>query len=228
MPEFRKLFDLPAAKLSREDVENLAKVITDGIASTRPDYLSLSLSSGDATYKARSIDELLSQELPASVDNLDFSVAGVTSDYNIDRGVTIHLHRLYSTCQVHALDEIWFNGKIEQITKFFRNRRTWYGKFRNFFPFLFGVILTASFFVFSFLVNDGEIPLALVAGATFVVFLFSFLSFINGQLFAHINIQLTQKLPLVTRETLTILLMVTSTIATVVGVVVQLMSNAKL
>lgn len=143
MPEFRKLFDLPAAKLSRTDVENLGHLITNGLPK-KPQAFEFSLSEKEATYRDYSLAELLSQNLPSSIDRLSFNVHGWTDDNKIDCGVTIDLHRTFASCQIYALDEVWFKGKIQQIVEFFAQRSPWYGRYRSILPGLFGALQALS------------------------------------------------------------------------------------
>jgi hypothetical protein len=125
MPHFRKLFDLPTARLSRADVRDLGRLISDGLV-RKPFTDDFSLSYGDATYQDRSVDDLLCQDLPHSVDMLSFRVVGWTEDDKIDRHVTLQLSRTSASCEILSYDEVWFKGKIIQIEEFFAKHKPWY------------------------------------------------------------------------------------------------------
>ena len=225
MPEFRKLFDLPAAKLSREDIENLGRLITDGLP-IKPRAFDFSLSDGDATYRAYSLDELLSQNLPSSVDDLSFSVHGWTDDEKIDRSITIRLGRTIASCQIHALDEVWFKGKIQQIGEFFGQRKPWYGKFRTSLPGLFGGFQSLSFGAFLFLLWKSEFLFSLIAGLTIVALFRGFTAYSNGRLFPLIYIQLVEKRRQLNRETLMVIFTALGALATAAGVIIQILQKS--
>jgi hypothetical protein len=173
MPEFRKLFDLPAVKLSREDIENIGRLITDGLP-IKPKAFNFSLSDGDTTYRAYSLDELLSQNLPSSIDDLSFSVHGWSDEYKIDRGITISLRRTIASCQIHALDEVWFKGKIQQIMEFFERRKPWYGNTRPSLAGIFGGFQMLSLYALLFLLWKKEFLFSLFAGFTFAAIIKGF------------------------------------------------------
>lgn len=225
MPEFRKLFDLPAAKLSRADLEDLGQLISDGMP-FRPDAFEFSVSDGDATYQAQSLDELLSQELPQSIDSLSFRVHGWTDDNRIDRGVSLNLTRTTASCQIHSYDEVWFKGKIQQIMEFFTRRGTWYSKIRGMVPFLFGFFVGAPFVALLFFLSARQFLFALVSGITLAALVKIISAHVNGRLFPLIDIQLSEKPRRLDRETFMVVIAAIGALATVAGVIVQLMQKA--
>lgn len=225
MPEFRKRFDLPAARLSRGDIENLGQLITDGLP-TKPKTFDFSFSDGDATYRAYSLDDLLSQDLPSSIDDLSFAVHGWTDDDKIDRGVTINLRRTNASCHIHALDEVWFKGKIQQITEFFWRRSPWYGKFRPSLSGIFGGLQALSFFALLFFLWKSEFLFSLVAGLTLSALSKGFAAYLNGRLFPLIDIQLTERTRLLDREKLMVIFTAVGAFATIAGVIVQVLQKA--
>ena len=145
MSEFRKLFKLPPVRLLKADVELLAKITTDGL-NMKPDQNIFSISAGDVRHSAKSVDELDTLELPTLIDSMSITVHGWTEDNRIDRGISLNLHRTLANCQIHAEDEVWFQGKMKQIETFFRERRRWYGIGDKFLPGLFGSMYPIAIF----------------------------------------------------------------------------------
>jgi hypothetical protein len=90
MPEYRSLFDLPPSVLTREDIVALAKLLEAGIP-LNPHSIQYTAKTGEASYRAKSINDLLSQ-LPGNADQFYLGVNGWTDDNSIDRGVSIMLH----------------------------------------------------------------------------------------------------------------------------------------
>jgi hypothetical protein len=225
MPEFRKLFDLPAVKLSREDIENIGRLITDGLP-IKPKAFNFSLSDGDTTYRAYSLDELLSQNLPSSIDDLSFSVHGWSDEYKIDRGITISLRRTIASCQIHALDEVWFKGKIQQIMEFFERRKPWYGNTRPSLAGIFGGFQMLSLYALLFLLWKKEFLFSLFAGFTFAAIIKGFNAFLKGRLFPLVDIQLTEKPRQLDRETLMVIFTALGALATIAGVIIQVLQKS--
>lgn len=225
MPEFRKLFALPAARLSRADLDNLGRLISDDLQ-FRPDAFDFTFSDGDATYRAHSLDELLSLELPQSIDGVSFRAHGWTDDNNIDRGVVLHLSRTIAYCQIHSYDEVWFKGKIQQLTEFFTRRGPWYCKIRDSLAGLFGGFEALSFCALLFLLLTGRFLFALVAGLTLAVLTKGFSAYQKGRLFPLVDIQLSDKPRRLGRESLMVIFAAIGALATVVGVIVQIMQMA--
>ena len=224
MPEFRKHIDLPAARLSRSDVENLGRLITDGLP-VNPKALDFSLSKGDATYRAYSLKELLSNDLPSSIDDLSFRVHGWTDDNIIDRSIFIDLHRTIASCRIYSLDEVWLKGKIQQITEFFRERRPWYGEIRKSLPGLFGAMQAIFFIALFFFFWKHQFFFLVVAGLTLAALSKGFGAFLKGKLFPLIDIQLVDKPRRLDRETWMLIFTAIGTLATVAGVIIQTMQK---
>ncbi len=215
MREFRKLFDLPAAKLSKADVEDLARIVTDGLSADHANQrLSFCLTKGDENYRAGSVEELFSQVLPNAVDSLDFSAAGGGFENPLHQGVRIALHRTFAHCQVWADNEIWFNGKIEQITRFFKVRRPWYGKFPKIFSGLFGAIQGLSGAAFVLLLMRSYYIWTICPVVTFALCQIAFDKYTNGKLFPYIDIELAEVRPPIIGNRLLV-------VCTVVGVILQ-------
>jgi|688.fasta_scaffold1347896_1 hypothetical protein len=81
MPEYRSLFDLPPSVLTSKDIVALAKLLEAGIP-LDPHFVEYTAKTGEASYRAKSINDLLSQ-LPGNADQLDLWVNGWTDDNSI-------------------------------------------------------------------------------------------------------------------------------------------------
>ena len=198
MPEFRKLFGLPAVRLSRADIESLGRLVTEGLG-PKPGDFDFALLAGDEIFRANSLDELLSQDLPLSVDELTIDVRGWTDDHKIDRGISIRLSPTVSMCQIHALE---FKGKIQQLTEFFRRHGPWYSRIRNGLPGLTGALHAFSFTALLLFLCLGD-------------WVFS------GRLFPLVDIRLAKEPRLVERETLVVIIAAIAALANVAGIVIQ-------
>ncbi len=142
MKEYRKIFDLPPLKLTRADIRSLADLVGNSIPVTRDkgiiQPLNFSIGTDNTTYTAHSIDDLLANTLPDTIDA--FSIRGTGwSDYRtINCGISINLRRTVADVQIHAIDGIWFKGMIQEINEFCINHSPWYRIFRNCIAFISG------------------------------------------------------------------------------------------
>jgi len=221
MPEFRKLFDLPASNLSRSDVEALGRLICDGLPLV-PKCFEFVFRAGDITYRAYSLAELLAQELPNSIDSLEFRVHGWNDDNNIDRGVAINLGRITASCQVHSLDEVWFKGKTQQLVEFFTTRRPWYGTIRPGFAGVLGAMQGMAFPACIYFLWNRQFLFAIASGFTVLILGKSLGAFIRGGLFPLTNIHLGGTPERINKEIAMIIFTGIGAIGTVTGVIVQL------
>jgi hypothetical protein len=221
MPEFSKIFDLPPAKLSRADVEALGRLMVEGLPPKRNSF-KFQFRVRDATYHSYSLDELLAQELPVSIDRLEFTVHGWNDDNGIDRSVTINLGRITASCSVRSLDETWYKGKTQQLLEFFTMRSPWYGTIRPYLPGILGglqgILISAS--VYFFLAH--QFLFVLVAGITFAILAKSVSGFLHGDLFPLTDIRLSPMPDRIDKEAAMVIFTAVSAIGTVAGVIVQL------
>jgi hypothetical protein len=189
MPEYRKVFDLPAASLSRSDVEALGRLICEGLPVV-PKSFEFILEAGEASFRAYSLDELLAQNLPDSITGLKFKVQWWNDNNNIDCGATITLGRTYASSQVHSLDEVWFKGKIQQITEFFLLRQPWYGTVRSKLAGIFGGLQGLAIFALWYFLLTRQFLFVGIAGITLAILWKGFSAYLCGSLFPLTNIRL--------------------------------------
>ncbi|WAC07253.1 MAG: hypothetical protein OS130_13635 [Thermodesulfobacteriota bacterium] len=118
--EYRELFDLNSALLSKNDLFLLEKIVLED---PKTDRIDIQISFDSTTISAESFKELLSNpDIPTSTDKLSIGMQRwiETEDYRgISSGVSLSLHHNHINCQIHSLDQTWFLGKKSQIEKFF-------------------------------------------------------------------------------------------------------------
>lgn len=219
MREYRSLFDLPPSVLSREDIVSLAKLLEDGIP-LNPHSVEYTAKIGEASYRAKSIHELLSQ-LPGNADQLDLRVNGWTDDNSIDRGVSISLHATVPSCQLHSIDEIWYRGKLSQIHEFFRARRPWYAGALKYVPFMSGALQPTLVLSAVYLWLEGNHILSVFSTLTLVALIIAVNSFIKGQLLPRTRIVLVQRQSWLTKDLVMVFFTALGATATLVGVIIQ-------
>ncbi len=219
MPEFRSLFDLPPSILNKADLFALASLLEDGvpISSHSIDYIA---TSGEASYKAKSITELLNQ-LPDTVEEVDFRVTGWSDDRGIDRGVSVRLHSIVASCQIHSMDEVWYRGKIAQINRFFGSRAPWYAIFRPYMPVFSGMLQPILLLATGYLWVKGNPAAAVVAGLTFVAFAIATVRFIRGKLLPMAKIILADDPSWLTKESAMLFFTALGAVGTLLGVILQ-------
>jgi hypothetical protein len=221
MPEFRKIVQVPPIILHVEDVRVLVELLLEGVP-RRPRAIEFALASGDRTYQAETIDELLNQKLPNAVDSITIRVLGWTDDNSIDRGVTMDLRPTVSDYQIHSLDEVWFKGKIQQIDEFFRARRAWYGWFREAVPFVTGLLEAGLIGAVAFFLIIRSYIFAAVPVVMLIVINRAFYAALKGKLFPKTRIILGDATQKLNYEGLTLLFTVLSFLLGVIVFVLQL------
>jgi hypothetical protein len=220
MPEYRSLFDLPPSVLTREDIVALAKLLEAGIP-LNPHSVQYTAKTGEASYRAKSINDLLSQ-LPGNADQFYLRVNGWTDDNSIDRGVSIMLQATVPSCEIHSIDEVWYRGKLSQIHEFFRARRPWYGGVLPYIPVVSGALQTALLLAAVYLWLKGNHVLSAFATLTLVALVMATYSFIKGQLLPRTRIVLVQRTSWLTKDMAMVIFTALSATATLVGAIIQL------
>jgi hypothetical protein len=125
--EYRELFDLSSALLSKDDLFHLEKILVED---PKTDRIDIKLSFDSTNLSAESFKKLLSNpDIPTSTDKLSINMQRWidTEDYKgISSGVSLSLHYNHINCQIHSIDQTWFLGKKSQVEKFFKSKRPWY------------------------------------------------------------------------------------------------------
>jgi hypothetical protein len=222
MHEFREIYELPAARFSRSDIEKLGQLISGGLR-VKPGAFDFSLSDGVKKHRASSLDDLLSQELPQSIDALSFEALGWTDDDNIDRSVRVDVSRTFAQCHIFSQDEVWFSGKAQQIKELFSGCSPWYGKIRPAIPGVIGALEGISVFLLGFFLLSQQFFFSAISGLTLLVLFRFFWSFSNGRLFPLVDIELSQKRRGPDRETIMVFFIAIGALASVVGVLVRVL-----
>jgi hypothetical protein len=218
MPEFRKIIGTPPTVLRRHDIKRLAELLVADLP-RRPKAFDFAVSSGDAQFRADSIEELLEQDLPDQIDSFTVNVRGWTEDNNIDRGISLNLRRTLGDYQIHSLDEVWFRGKIQQLNEFFKARRPWYASMRTFFPGLSGALYVSLFFALVFLLATKAMLLAGISLLALGLSVWSFRSYLRGKMLPHTRILVKDRHSNVDKEFLMLIFTILGALATLAGVI---------
>jgi hypothetical protein len=225
VPEYRTTVDLPPATLKRNAIQELASIVSDGVP-LNPFGVEFSFVVGERSYKAASIEELLHQTPPSTLDRLSFSVNGWSENPEIRRGVSIDLSRYSGNYRIHALDEVWFRGKIQQIRIFFEAHRPWYRPSRVLPALLFGILGTLSLdaLLYSIFLG-GHVTLGILSGITLFLLALAYREFLNGRLFPHAQLTLSDTRRKLDRDTVLLFFTAFGAIGTVVGVIIQILGK---
>jgi hypothetical protein len=222
MPEYRKMIDTPPVKLNRKDLEDLTRVFTKDTPGRT--ILGFSFAHGDAEFRADSLEDLFQNELPPVLNNFGFSVSHWADEKTgFDCGITLTLQRTWGHYHIHALDETWFKGKIQQINEFLKTRRPWYARFSGtrFAEALggFQVLFVFALWVFLFL---RSIAGGILAGLCLILLSWVWRRFRDGSLFPNTRIVLQDSTRTLNKETLLIIVTAALVIVTAVDVVITI------
>lgn len=226
MPEFRKIIEPPAVKLDRNDVEQLAMLMTENIPQ-RPRSFEFALTFNDAQYSAETIEELFQQNIPATADSLSFTIRGWNDVNNIDRGITLSLRKTIGDYQIHSLDEVWFKGKIQQLNDFFNSKRPWYSVFRKYLPGIIGFSQGIVFLAIIFFMFSSSFILAATAGITLYLLSWGFRKYLSGDLFPKTKIMLHSRQKNDYTNVLMLIFTAIGALSTLTGVIVQIYLTTK-
>jgi len=171
--EYRELFDLNCASLSKNDLFQIEKILFED---PRTDQLKIEISFDSTSVSADSFEKLLSNpNLPASTDKLSIDMKRwiETEDYRgVSSGVSLSLHFNHINCQIHSIDQTWFLGKKSQIEKFFHSKKPWY-IWLNKLSFAYPAIAMTFFFYGSKMLGEKQysyMVFPLIASALLIVF----------------------------------------------------------
>jgi len=217
LKEYRKIIDTPVVLLKLEDVKSLMKILIEGI----PDHthaFEFSIHHDDVQIRADNIDDLFSQELPNEVDGLTCSVKGWTHDNTIDRGISLSFRKTVADYQIHAHDEAWFLGKIEQINSFLKRKKTWYAMLSKHFASLNGIFTCIFSMIFIFLIIKEKYIFSLAPLIIIYILYSSFQKYQEGKLFPKTKIILKEDIKRTNYELWTFIVSVLSLVTTVIGI----------
>jgi hypothetical protein len=219
MSEFRKIIQTPPVVFRRHDIEQLATLLVADLARPAQPF-DFALTSGDARFRADTIEELLQRDLPEQIDSLAVTVRGWTADNNIDRGISINFHRTYGDYQIHSLDEVWFKGKIQQLNEFLKARRPWYASILPYFPFLNGALQPLLLFASAFLFYKKSILLAGISLVALGLSFWSFRIYLQGKMLPHTRIIISERHRAIDKESLILFFTILGALGTLAGVIV--------
>lgn len=226
MPEFYEQVELPAARLSYEDLTALGRLMCDDLR-TEKNRCKFSLSAGNAQYTACSIDGLMAQDLPQSVDGLWFDVSCFDDAENIHRAIWVSANREYAKLSARSSDYVWLHGKIKQVENFFVMRKRWYGKYRLLIGSLISGILGLLLFIWLVSALEGKLALAFICFVVSAPFGIALHAWFNGRLFPSAEINLSEKQARLSRETMMLFFAGVAAVGTVAAFLLQLLDTAR-
>mgnify|MGYP003675137028 CR=1 FL=1 len=226
MSEFRKVFDLPAAKLVKADFKALGDIAADGMDlkpenGAKDKYIVVS---GNARYEGKSVDELLSQDLLEAVDNFSLWLVSWDPNNYIDKTISINLRRNVAHCQISAFDEVWFNEKILRIKKFFASRAPWYGKFHASVSTFLGILIGFCAVV-SLQYKSSQYTINVVAGALLLELIWVFYAHVKGRIFPRMSLSMAEKIPRISRNDIFGTVALLTALATIIGILHQMFND---
>ncbi|MCW8894438.1 hypothetical protein [Sulfurimonas sp.] len=217
MKEYRKIIDTPVVLLKLDDVKSLMKILIEGIPEHTHAF-EFSIHHDDVQIRADNLDDLFSQELPNEIDGLTCSVKGWTQDNTIDRGIFLSFRKTVSDYQIHAHDEAWFLGKIEQVNSFLEKKKPWYTNFSKHFASLNGIFTGIFSMIFIFLIAKEMYIFSLAPLIMVYILHSSFQKYQDGKLFPKTKIILKEDIKRTNYELWSFIVSILSLVATGVGV----------
>ena len=191
--EYRELFDLNAALLSKHDFFELEKILLEN---SNTDKIKFDLSFDSTTISAESAEELLSHaDLPLSTDQLSIGMTRWidTEEYKgISGGISLSLHYNHINCQIHSIDQTWFLGKKAQIEKFFKLKKPWYFFLNKSFPAFPTIVMLMIAYSSALLVKKQYFEMIVPIVCSVVLLIVTVLTF-KEKLFPYVRIYLKEK-----------------------------------
>lgn len=157
MSQITKSLSLSGYRLNKKDIEELCECITEGITSKSDITLSFELK--DRDIRKEGLEELFADtSVPSVLHNLYLSCNGYSAASWGYRGVAVSLEARKSHLQVVGNDEIWVEGKCQQIRNFLSPRES---KVRHLFASFGGLVLYFLLIIISLILSkSGNITAA--------------------------------------------------------------------
>ncbi len=217
--------DIHPCRLVKDDLPKLMGIIREGIPhSDRKEDLDIRTSFRHTGIHENSMEEFLQHaELPERLDRLTIRIIGWNENRQIDKTVNLVFNHHFIRLEASGTDETWVLGKHAQIRQFLKEKRSWFG-FMNTAPlsFFFGVIQAASVVGFSYLFRNGAVAAAVSTVVFSVAWLFAWILYMNERLFPYVQILITPKNSLVTKENVAVLIVVLTFLITLVQFIMSL------
>jgi hypothetical protein len=222
MAEFRKIIDVPPTTWTKDSLYELSNIVLGGVNSNQ-NYDKFSLANGDAEYSSSSIEGAFDELGEKEVSSIKISVLGWENNQIIN-SVDISMAPTVSQLQFFSINENWFLGRIEQFNNLFQRQRPWYSFLNLKFPLIAGFVQGISFVGAIVLLGLQSWLFAFALFAINLIIAKAFKLFQRGKLFPKTKFQVNQPSKAISAELLTLLLTVIATVATVLGVVFQVVS----
>ena len=223
--EHRKIENLPPIRLYMKDLVALEKLIKSDVNWRDGDF-KIRIGHDNKTISIASFSELSKEDLPESVNDISIEIIGWNSERDIENGISMKFYHNYADYQIHALNEVWFNGKRSQLSDFFRNRKPWYSWLNATIPVLTPLLSWVAIATAIWGYRAEQIGGVIVATLLFVsVITVGWLNF-KQQLFPYVRVffldKTNQKIGV---EVITLILEIAILIATLISIVIPLMAK---
>jgi hypothetical protein len=125
---YEKRCSLPPCRLNRDDLLQLAALIQDTFSKTEVDrYFRVSTNIGDTRVFSNSLDDFLNQpNLPAKFHDLSFWMEGWQEKTRFDKAILLDFGKYSAQLSVEGIDPVWVYDRYQKIAKFLRDKRAWY------------------------------------------------------------------------------------------------------
>lgn len=122
MSHILKYTRLKGYKLNKKDLDELGACIAEGI--TNKSAITFSLTSGNRHITKEGLDELSADSsIPSILHDLSIICSAILAPLYEYRSATVHFSSGRASLEVVGNDEIWVEGKSEQIKNFLRLRQ---------------------------------------------------------------------------------------------------------
>jgi len=225
--EHRKIEKLPPVRLYIKDLFALEKLLKTE-TNWRDGDFKIDIGHENKTISISTFSELPIDELPESSNDVSLKIIGWNSEGEIENGVSMRFYHNYADYQIHALNEVWFDGKRSQLNAFFRNRKPWYSWLNASIPVLTLLLSWAAIAIAVWGYRANLIWVTLVATLLFIsVVVVGWFNF-KQQLFPYVKVSFldkpNQKLGI---EVITLVLELAILIATILSIIIPLMARSK-
>lgn len=192
MEEYRDIFVLPPTCLFRSDLIELQKLIKRDLRCKKIDF-SVSTEINHRNVSSESVESLLQHELPRETKNMRIESRSWNEKNEIDAGLYVSMRSGHIHCQIHALSEIKFLGKKEQIEQFFRLHRPWYAILTRSWTVIFTCIAWSSIFSTAIMFKLGRYLPAILSLILLITVSFAWMLAYNNRLFPYVRIYFSDK-----------------------------------
>jgi hypothetical protein len=222
--EFRKIEKIPPVLLYKKDLIALEKLLKSD-TNWKDDDFRIDVGHENKSTSIYTFSELPIDELPESSNEVSIKIIGWNSEREIENGISMTLYHNYAEYQIHALNEVWFDGKRSQLNTFFRSRKPWYSWLNGSIPVLLPLLSWAALAIAIWGYRYDLIWVLVIATLLFISVIVVGWLYFKQQLFPYVKVFFTdkpnRKLAI---EVIMLVLELTILIATLLSIIIPLMA----